>query len=740
MKGCWIGFAENELTKKPLDSDFFGRNAAYYRKKFNLTGTPVLAELKLSATGIFKAFINGKSVSDELFAPGWTNYDKRILYRKYDVTSMIGKGGNALSVCVGDGWYAGYISIKGRNVYGEDALSLFAELSVTFEDGKKLVVATDESWKTGEGAIRQNDILGGEVYDDSFPHEEISLFGFDDSGWQNAVIKRDKSALLTYCDYEPVRIRESFKPVLLRKKGGTYLFDFGQNFAGMVSIKARGEKGARIVIRHGEMLDNGELYVKNLRRAKATDTLILNGRETTYTPVMTYHGFRYAEISVTGNAELLCAEGKAAYNSLAETGGFETSSELVNKIFSCCVWGMKSNFVDIPTDCPQRNERLGWTGDAQVFSRSAMYLADCRRFYDKYLTSIDDDRCGGKIPDIVPYFGVAGFDRAFWRDAAVVIPFNLYEMYGEKKKALKYAPMIKDFLACQMQTAVGYVWDRCFYNDWLNIDENSPEDVLATCCNAYCFSLAIKLFDGLGLKTDEYSDFYRKIKQSFNEKFVNENGEIDGGTQTVYALAYRAGLINEACARNGLLKRFKKHENHIHSGFCGIRFILPVLCELGLAELAYGLICNDTFPSWGYSVKNGATTVWERWDAYVEGKGFGDETMNSFNHYSLGSCCEWFFEYVLGIRPLAAGFDGVKIQPFTDRSGKISFARGSYDSVKGKISVEWEKTEDGFYCKATKPRELNAEFVFDGVYKIVCDGKNVKAFDEHSAVTEIYFR
>lgn len=738
MKAKWIGCVSDKNYKEIKKTDLFGGFAQYYRKTFALNEKPVKATLKIAALGIFKGFLNGKSVSEELFAPGWTNYNKRILTRRYDVTDLIAKE-NALSICVGDGWYAGYISVIGRNVYGNYPLAVCAELVLTFSDGNSLSICSDETWKSGNGAIRENDFLCGEVFDDRLPHIETSTYAFDDGQWEKVCLAEDKNSLLCDYEYEPVIMHEVFSATLLNKNGNKYIYDLGQNFAGVVTVKARGKSGSKIIVRHGEMLDGNALYTANLRLAKATDTLILSGREVEYTPTMTYHGFRFIEVTLLDGAELLSIEGRAVYNDLKSTGKVNSSNGLVNKLISNVAWGMKSNFVDLPTDCPQRNERLGWTGDTQVFSRSAMYFADCRRFYGKYLLTLNDDRAGGSIPDIVPYFGIAGFNRSFWRDVAVVLPYNLYEIYGDKETVKKYIPMIKDFLNLQIEESDGYKWKKAFYNDWLNIDENSPEEALATCGNAYCFLLAIKLLSQLGEDCSVYANFLSNVKKTFNKEFTALDGMISGRTQTLYALAYRAELIDAEHARKGLSECLAKRGNHIHSGFCGIRFILPVLCDLELSDLAYELVCKDTFPSWGYSIKNGATTIWERWDSYVEGKGFQSKTMNSFNHYSLGSCGEWFFEYMLGIKPLSAGFNGVIIKPYVDRSGMVNSASGCFDSVNGKISVEWERIKDGFRCAVTKPKSLNADFCFDNIVKIVQDGNVTAKFDKTAERTEIYF-
>ena len=739
MKAQWIGCLSDKhfsIDKKSLTA----AKAQYFRKKFNLRAVPIKAELEIAALGIFTAFINGQKVSDEYFAPGWTNYRKRILLRKYDVTKLIGKE-NAIAVCVGDGWYAGNISIKGRRLYGEYPLEIFATLTLTFKDGSKKEIVTDQSWIGGLGAIRENDFLYGEVYDSRLPHAEISLPEFDDKGFEPVSVMEDKSDRLFYKDYQPVVIKKTLEMNLIGGDRQHFIGDFKQNFAGIVRVKCVGSNGDKITIRHGELLnDDGTVYTENLRIAKATDTIILNGSHMVdYTPTFTYHGFRYVEITCTGTAEVIDVIGCVLYNDLPRTGEFSTSHPMINQLVSNIEWGMRSNFVDLPTDCPQRNERLGWSGDTQVFCRSAMFIADCKKFYEKHMLCIDDDRDGGKIPDVVPHFGVAGFDRSGWRDVAVVLPFNLWQFYGDKQTISGYLPLIKEFISYQQSTAKDLVWEDNFYNDWLNIDHQCDPAVLSTLTNLYLFKLAAQLFGELGEDNGELIAYADKVKANFINRFVSDGGAILQGTQTVYALAYLVGVIDKEQARRLLKEQFELKNNHIHSGFIGIRFILPVLCEIGLVDLAYQLICNDTYPSWGYSIVNGATTIWERWDSYTKENGLQDAIMNSFNHYSLGSCGEWFYEYVLGISPIEAAFKSVKIRPFVDRTGRINSAKGSFNSVSGKISVDWQRLDNGYVCNVEKPVELAADFRFDGVTKIVQDGKVVDCFDPHAQNTTVYF-
>ncbi len=740
MNAKWIGFISKENRIEIKKNDLFGGTAEYFRKAFSLREKPILATLKISALGIFKAFINGKPISDEFFAPGWTNYNKRILLREYDVTDFLNEK-NAISVCVGDGWYAGYLSIKGRNVFGSYPLSIWGELECKYSDGSIQRIVTDTSWLAGNGAIRQNDFLCGEIYDDRLCHCETSLYDFDDGEWENVYLTDDKTDLLSEVDYEPVTAHEIFTAKKISQNKNKYVYDFGQNFAGVVKITANGKSGSEIIIRHAEMLaDDGELYTENLRTAKATDKLILSGREIEYLPTFTYHGFRYVEVIVGEGAELKELKGVAIYNDVKRVGEIKTDNKLVNQILSNVIWGMKSNFVDVPTDCPQRNERLGWTADTQIFSRTAMYLGDCKNFYNKYMVMLDDDRKGGSIPDVIPFIGIAGFDRAFWRDVAVVLPYHLYEFYGDGEQVKRFIPMIKDFLNLQMSTSEDYIWTACFFNDWLNIDENSPDAVLATIINVNCFNLAISLLKEFNEDCAKYSEFLQKVINSFNSKFILENGLIEGGTQTVYALAFRAGLISKETARVALLECFRKRNNHIHSGFCGIRYILPVLCDIGLKDLAYELITKETYPSWGYSILNGATTMWERWDSYVKGRGFGDAGMNSFNHYSFGSCGEWMFEYMLGIKPKSPAFKEIVVKPYVDQTGRVNSVSGSYTSASGKITLSWEKLDNEYKCVIDKPQTINADFVFDNVISIIQDGEKTNFFSANAKHTEVYFK
>jgi alpha-L-rhamnosidase len=352
---------------------------------------------------------------------------------------------------------------------------------------------------------------------------------------------------------------------------------------------------------------------------------------------------------------------------------------------------------------------------------------------------VDDDTIEGSVPSVVPFFGVSNYDATGWRDVAVVVPYNLLEIYGDKQTCKKYLPLIKSVLDLQIETSENHLWLKAFYNDWLNIDAQCDEVVFATLHNIIMFETAIKLMDILGEDSSMYREFIDKVRAEFISQFVYADGSIKQGTQTVYALAYATKLIDEDSARKHLKLEFDKKNNHIHSGFLGIRYILPVLCDLGLTDLAYELLCNTSYPSWGYSIVNGATTIWERWDSYTVKDGFQDPIMNSFNHYSLGSCGEWFYEYVLGIKPKQIGYKQAIVRPYVDRTGRVNSVSGSFESVNGKISVSWEKVESGYVCKVNKPQSLPVEFVFENVTKIVQDGVERNDFDASAVDTTVYF-
>lgn len=366
-----------------------------------------------------------------------------------------------------------------------------------------------------------------------------------------------------------------------------------------------------------------------------------------------------------------------------------------------------------------------------------MYNTYAEQFYEKQLMRIDDDRRGGEIADVVPYFGVAPFDSCGWRDVVAVLPYQLWQMYGNIEAFRRYKGMLEDFVERQLSTMKEYVWTEAFYGDWLNVDDESNPAAFATAMQA----MTMKMLAELSFADDgdeRYYAIYKKIKAAFRKAFVGEDGKIKGDSQTIYCLAFQAGLIDAQEAKRNVYEVFKNRDFHIHSGFIGIRFVLPTLCDLGLKDVAYRLLTNTSYPSWGYSVENGATTIWERWNSYTRKGGFADKTMNSFNHYSLGSCGEWYYEYMLGIKPLAAGFEKLQIKPYIDESGKVTYAKGYYDSKKGRISVAWEIGESTAKIVVEKPVEMYTEYCFENIKMIEQDGKKTERFDPYAKQTIVF--
>lgn len=653
-----------------------------FRKKFTASGSLTRCELKITATGIFNVQINGHEIPD-LFMPGWTNYLKRIDLCRYDVTEFI-KSENEISVTVANGWYSGKLGYGNKtNVFGDEK-RLYAEITLYYSDGETETVTTDESWETLDSDVLFADFFDGEVSDARRRGKVI-----------NEAPAKIAEFSVPFTDYarEPVRITESLSAKIIYEDDTTVRYDFGRNFAGVLKITAKGNAGDKIIVKYGEMLDGGEVYVANLRRAKCTDEFILSGGLDVFEPKFTYHGFRYAEIKKDSGVRILETLGKVISQNVEYYGGFECSDGVINGIYEMALNGQKSNFIAIPTDCPQRDERLGWAGDAEVFCNSAMFNANCDLFFKNYLGLVRDDMLkDGRVPSIVPLYmpvadntaGVPG-----WGDVICVMPYFHYLHYRD-------ASVIKDNLSAA-EAWVGYYIKKSKnyltkitnnFGDWLSIDGETDADVINQCFFGYSTLLTAKMCEILGDidKKARYTGVYENCKQAFRDNYLTF-GRIKSDTQTAYAFAYAAGFITREETAARLPAAVHKKGDSLTTGFIGSRFILPVLCDIGEAELAYKLIRRTEYPSLGYMLKEGATTVWERWNGYTEKDGFEDPEMNSFNHYSLGSCTEWLYSYVLGIK-LSPYTETVVISPSFNRD--LSYARGETKLKGGKISVFWQ--------------------------------------------------
>ena len=724
-----------------------GNPSPYFRKIFKVTKEISSATLTITAKGIYEAYLNGREISEDVFAPGWTNYSKMIQYQCYDVTHLLENGENCIGVILGDGWYAGHIGFKREIYYDGYPLELFVQLEITYADNSHETIISDESFTTGSGKIAASDLLDGEWIDNRLNCDGFSTVGFDDSGWKNAVIEPSSTHLLVAQKDEGIRYQIELPGTLLDETSDLQIYDFGQNFAGIIQAKIRGTKGAKIQFRHGEMLDGDKLYTENLRLARATDTFICSGEGIEeFRPLFTFHGFRYAEISVLeGTAEIFDVIGFVCYNALEPTGEFSCSNELINRIYQNTLWSNRGNFISIPTDCPQRDERLGWTADAQIFSLSAMYNFDCRKFFSRFMRDMRLDQSeDGCVPDIIPSLPIIGGGNNAWSDAIVIIPYHHYLMYRDREILTDNIIAMKKWIGFQQVNSDQLIRPDEGYGDWLSVDDEMNKSVMNTAYFAYSTKLVSEICDILNdPDAEKYRELYERIKERYLQCFVSEDYTITGDTQTTYLTAIAFGLVDTDKIKGHLLRTIERKDFHLSTGFIGVRFLLPVLCDIGRSDIAYQIILNKTYPSWGYSIENGATTIWERWNSYTIEDGFGNVEMNSFNHYSLGSCVEWMYRYILGIQCLIddAGFERVIIHPFVDPLNRITEAKGSYISKKGRISVRWENTGGLVQCWIEKVPGLPAKYIFDGeIVECRQNGKEVLVPDENASYTYVKYR
>jgi len=698
-----------------------------FYKSFCLTEEVKQCFINITALGIFELKINDNVIGD-YFMPGWTNYNKYVNLCRYDITEYINNT-NEIKVTVADGWYSGRVGYGGqRNVYGTEK-ELFAEIEITYISGRTEKIVTDESWRVADSVVTRADFFDGEQMD-----FRISESVTDKNSFAKA--SHREIEMQSY-GYEPVRCVGTLPAKIILNNGNRIIVDLGQNIAGVISFNVLGEKDTHITVRYAEVLDeNGNLYLENLRSAKNTDEMILAEGKFAFKPRFTYHGFRYAKITVDGVATVSDIEGIVLSEDLKKTGDFECSDEIINRIFKNVYYGQLSNFISIPTDCPQRDERLGWAGDAQVFCNSAMYNADCDRFFENYLKllrtdSLDDGRITSFVPFFVPITnstaGVPG-----WADAIAIIPYIHYSHYKDIRIIKENIEAAEKWVLYYLNRSIdGWVNINNPFGDWLSVkNEKSDIEIINQCLFGYSALLVSEMFAVLKNteKHDSFYEVYKTARTAFRKKFFVE-GKACLNSQTTCVLAYSVGYIDKEEVKGPLLKALKNSDYRLTTGFIGVRFLLPTLCEIGETDLAYKMIKTSEYPSWGYMIKNGATTIWERWNGYTKDKGFETPEMNSFNHYCLGSCVEWLYKYVLGIN-LDFNSDVIKLKPYL--SDEISFAKGYYDSKNGRISVSWKNQDDKttevlikcennvkFECDFENKKVLRKEIFSDGIKYVV---------------------
>ena len=696
---------------------------AYLRGEFQAAKPVMRATIYATARGVYTLHINGQRVGDAHFAPGWTDYSKRIQYQTYDVTDLLQPGRNAAGAVVGDGWYAGYIGFNRKRGHYGPRPQFLAQIVLEYADGSAETVGTGSRWRGTRGPILFSDMLMGETYDARREMPGWAAADFEDAGWQAVTVEaaHDPAISRTAQVDPPVRLTEERTPIAqTQPQPGTTLFDLGQNMVGWARLKVQGPPGTLVRMRFGEALTpDGTLYTDNLRGAEATDTYILKGGGIeTYEPHFTFHGFRYAEVTgFPGEPGLDAITGCVLHSDTPRTGTFECSEPMVNQLVQNIDWGQRGNFLSIPTDCPQRDERMGWMGDAQIFVRTAAGNRDVAAFFEKWMHDVVDAQSPeGAFSDVAPRLVDLADGAPAWADAGIIVPWTIYQVYGDTRLLETHYDAMGRWMDYLDRANPNHLWlnNRCNdFGDWLSIEADTDKAVLATAYFAYDASLMAQAAEVLGQTEDaaRFAALLEAVKAAFNAAYVSEDGRIQSDTQTAYALALHFQLLPQPLrplAAQHLVQNIDAKNGHLSTGFVGVGYLCPVLTEAGYAETAYQLLLNTSFPSWGYSIQHGATTIWERWDGWTDTGGFQDVGMNSFNHYSLGSVGEWLQRSVAGIDtdPHQPGFAHIVLRPRPD--SRLTFARASFESIRGRIASAWTLDEGTFRWSVSLPANTTA--------------------------------
>lgn len=708
---------EQDLMASPL-----------YRREFVLDGQIASARIYASALGLYELRLNGARVGNSYFTPGWTSYQKRVQYQTYDVTALLQCGKNTIGAMLGNGWYAGYIAWSGEKGFYGKRRALILELHVQYQNGQEFVLYSDGSWKTCYGPIRMSEIYHGETYDARLEPDGWDVAEFSDIDWQNAVVYPHTKSVLTAQENGPVKIMQEFPAQILHTApSGEIILDFGQELTGFVRFCVRGTRGDRIQLRHGEILSpDGNLYTNNLRGAKQTTQYILKGNGTEIcAPHFTYQGFRY--VAVSGDIANLRAEDFTACvlcSAMPWSGTFSCSDELVNQLQHNIQWSQMGNFLEVPTDCPQRAERHGWTGDAQMFIRTACFNTDSFLFYSKWLNDLAADQLpDGGVPHVIPNVrSEADSSSAAWGDAAAICPWTLYVCYADKRLLRRqYASMKQwvDYIRAQGDNP--YLWNTgAHFGDWLALDNGTgawigrtAPDFIATAYYAYSTQLVAQTAAVLGEETDKtaYRALHEQILRTFRREFVTPNGRLTERTQTAYVLALKFHLLEDKDvprAVQELVKLLEESNYHLTTGFVGTPYLCHVLSENGRTDLAYKLLLQRDCPSWLYPITKGATTIWEHWDGIREDGSLWDEQMNSFNHYSYGAIGDWLYRVVAGLNAdaNAPGYRHIRLTPHP--CSDLTYAEAKYQSMYGEIISAWHMTAKQLEISCTIPPNTTA--------------------------------
>lgn len=735
------------ITPDPKEIDPLAEPAFLLRKVFTVHGSPVWARMYVTGVGLYEMYLNGERVGDDLLTPGWTSYHTRLQYQTYDVTGQLHAGDNAVGIVLADGWYKGELGWQGlRHHYG-DRRAARAELHLRFADGAHEVIATDETWRAGTGPVRYAELYHGEVYDAQLEQTGWTEAPFDDGAWSSVTAWDVPVSRLVAQENWPTRVTEVIHPVAcLVTPNGDSVLDMGQNMVGRIRMRVCAAAGARIVLEHAEVLDgNGNLYIDNLRHAKQRVEYIAKGRGIeTYAPHFTFQGFRYVRVTGYPNGEeglpLDRFVGEVIHSDMPSTGDFTCSNEQVNQLQRNIVWGQRGNFVDVPTDCPQRDERLGWTGDAQVFIRTALFNYQGSLFFGKWLRDLAaDQREDGGVPSVIPDVLRDPLSSAAWGDAATVCPWALYRQYGDTRLlAEQYASMKTWVSYIRGKGENEFLWNSGFhFGDWLALDAQegsyigaTPTDLIATAFYAHSTRIVRDAARVLGHEADEaeHDALLDGIVKAFRDEFVTPGGRIVSLTQTAHVLPLMFDLLDEESAVRAarrLNQMIIDNKYHLTTGFVGTPFLCHVLSHAGYHDTAVALLLQESYPGWLYSIGRGATTIWEHWDGIKPDGSFWSDDMNSFNHYAYGAIGDWLYRVVAGldIDETQPGFKRVRIAPHLGQ-GRLTHASASHRSLYGPVRSAWTVADGRVTISVQIPPNCTADVylpdaAMDG---LSCDG------------------
>lgn len=755
-KGQFIGH-DVGYNKKDKYADLYLPPARYLRHSFNINKKIKRATAYTTALGLYELRLNGHKVGDDYLLPGWTDYDERLYYQTFDITNQLSQGENVVGAIIADGWYAGYIGYallvrldKVREFYGVNP-SFMGQIKIEYEDGTSEIIASNNNtWKANQGAILEADIIMGETYDARLEQKGWDQAGFDDTAWSKPKLYTLPNGRLEPSPTTGVKNQETIKPIrITQPKQGTYIFDLGKNIAGIARLKTQGAAGTKITLRFGEILKNdGTLLTENLRRARVTDTYILSGDGIEiWEPRFTYHGFQFVELSgLTEEPTLETITGLKLSSIDTDAGTFTSSNPMNNTLFTNIKTTQAANFVDIPTDCPQRDERLGWTGDAQVFAKSATYTADVASFFTKFCIDLDDaQRWYGAYPNFAPFpFSRPGQYSPAWMDAGIIIPYTMMQVYDDTRIVEYMYEGMQEFMLFQEEASVDYLRPGAGKNwgDWLAVNETTSHDFIASAYYGYDAQLMAQMARAIGKEEDaiKYENDFNNIKDAFSKKYILPDGRTTEDSMTTYALALYFDLYPEDLAQKGAARLAEKIEENGYkfaTGFLGTKHVMLALSKYGFHDVSYKLFQQKEYPSWGYSVENGSTSIWERWDSFTKDDSKNanlNAAMNSFSHYAFGSVAEWMFQYAAGIDASSNGYKNIIIKPAISK--EMQFINGSTQTVNGIITSNWEIKKKQLFMTVEIPANTTAHIYipYNQGNKIKVNGNKLHKVNEIQSI------